>query len=191
MRGVADRASLTRACLVAAAEAEARLGLPPGLLVAVSMTESAAHPFAVGTPSRAHYPESRAAAVRLARAAGPGASGGCFQINIAAHAGRDPAWVFDPWASALFAGRLLAGHAAASAQDWGAAVARYAGAGQGTAAARRQRCRIAASLAGLGHVAPPGLGTEGCGRAELNAWRTKAITLAARANGPETVAAAP
>lgn len=186
-----DRAGQARACLVAAAEAEARLGLPPGLLAAVAVTESAAHPFAIGAPGRAHYPADRAAALRLARAAGPGASGGCFQVNIGVHARRDPAWVFDPWASALFAGRMLARHAAATGQDWGGAVSRYAGVAPGSAAARRQRCRVAASLAGLGHAPPRGLGPEGCGLAEFRTSRAKAVLLAARASGPEALAALP
>lgn len=187
----ADRAGMKRACLVAAAEAEARLGLPPGVLAALAVIESAAHPFAIGSASRSHYAASQEEAVRVARAAGPGAAGGCFQINIGVHARRDPSWVFDPWASALFAGRMLARHAAATGHDWGAAVARYAGAGHGSDAARRQRCRVAASLAGLGHAPPRGLGTEGCGQAELRTTRGKAMMLAARASGPEALAALP
>jgi len=187
----ADRAGMTRACLVAAAEAEARLGLPPGVLAALAVIESAAHPFAIGSASRSHYAANREEALRAARSAGPGAAGGCFQINIGVHARRDPSWVFDPWASALFAGRMLARHAAATGNDWGAAVARYAGAGQGSDAGRRQRCRVAASLAGLGHAPPRGLGTEGCGLADLRSTRGKAVALAARASGPEAVAALP
>jgi hypothetical protein len=184
----ADRAGMARACLAAAAEAEARLGLPPGVLAALAVVESAAHPFAIGSASRSRYAASREEAVRIARSAGPGAAGGCFQINIGVHARRDPAWVFDPWASALFAGRMLARHAGATAQDWGAAVARYAGAGPGSDAARRQRCRVAAGLAGLGHPPPRGLGTEGCRPADVGVAREKAVTLAARAIGPEAVA---
>ncbi|WP_158639334.1 transglycosylase SLT domain-containing protein, partial [Elioraea rosea] len=160
-----------RACLAAAGEAEARLGLPTGLLAAVTMTESAAHPFAIGTPARSVYAETRDEAVRIARQSPAGASGGCFQINIGVHARRNPAWVFDPWRSALFAGQLLARHSAERGEDWGHAVARYAGARPGTAAARQHRCRIAASLAGLGHPQPRGLSTEGCRPGEARVAR--------------------
>lgn len=189
------RAGLAHACLAAAAEAEALLGLPRGLLAAVALAESAAHPFAIGSASRSRYAANREEALRLARAAGPGASGGCFQINIGVHARRDLAWVFDPWASALFAGRMLARQAAAGpragAPDWGVAVARYSGAAAGSEAARRQRCRVAAGLAGLGHPPPRGLGTQGCRPGELAAARAKAVTVAARALGPEAIASLP
>lgn len=193
-----DRWGQARACLVAAAEAEARLDLPRGLLAALALTESAAHPFAVGTPGRSHYAASAAEATRLAARAGEGASAGCFQINVGVHARRDPSWVFDPWQSALFAGQKLARLAATASgdrgsgeQDWGTAVARYAGARPGTEAASLQRCRVAASLAGLGHMPPPGLGTAGCRAGELRVAQAKARTISARANGPEAVAALP
>jgi hypothetical protein len=190
-----DRNALARACLVAAAEAEARVGLPPGLLAAVAVTESAAHPFAIGAADRSAYPTTRDAAERLARTAGPGAAGGCFQINMDVHAPRDPSWVFDPWASALFAARKLAGHAeatgGATGMDWGAALARYAGARTGTEAARLYRCRVAASLAGIGREPPPGLGTGLCRGGEARAAMAKARTLFTRANGPTALAALP
>lgn len=186
-----DGDALARACLVAAAEAEARIGLPPGLLVAVAVTESAAHPFAIGSADRATYPATREAAERLARTAGPGTAGGCFQINMAVHAPRDPSWVFDPWASALFAARKLAGHVEATGGDWGAALARYAGARTGTEAARLYRCRVAASLAGIGREPPPGLGTALCRGGEARAAMAKARTLHARVNGPAALAAIP
>jgi hypothetical protein len=186
-----DRATLARACLVAAAEAEARLGLPSGLLAAVALTESAAHPFAIGTATRAAYPATRAEAERLARTAPPGAAGGCFQINISVHAADDPSWVFDPWASALFAGRKLAGHHDATEGDWPAALARYLGAAPGTEAARLYQCRVAASLAGLGRPQPPGLGTLSCRGGEARTAQAKATTLLAKAQGPTALAALP
>jgi hypothetical protein len=186
-----DRATLARACLVAAAEAEARLGLPAGVLAAVALTESAAHPFAIGTTTQSHYPASRQAAERLVRTAGAGASGGCFQINVAVHAPRNLSWVFDPWASALFAGRKLTGHLAATEGNWGAALARYLGARPGTEAARLYQCRVAASLAGIGHPPPPGLGTAACRGGEARTAHAKARTLLATANGPAALAALP
>ncbi|WP_291299356.1 hypothetical protein [Elioraea sp.] len=186
-----DRGGQARACLVAAAEAEVRLGLPRGLLAALALTESAAHPFAVGTPQRSHYASSREEAMRIAARAGEGASAGCFQINVGVHAPEDPAWVLDPWQAALFAGRKLARLASAGDQDWGAAVIRYAGARPGTEAASLQRCRVAGSLAGIGQVPPPGLGTAGCRAGELRVAQAKARTISARANGPEAVAALP
>lgn len=186
-----DRNALARACLVAAAEAEARIGLPPGLLAAVAVTESAAHPFAIGSADRATYPITQATAERLARTARPGTAGGCFQINIAVHAPGDPSWVFDPWASALFAARKLAGHVEATGGDWGMALARYAGAQTGTEAARLYRCRVAASLAGIGREPPPGLGTGLCRAGEARAAMAKARTLLARANGPAALAEMP
>jgi hypothetical protein len=186
-----DRGTLARACLVAAAEAEARLGLPAGLLAALAVTESAAHPFAIGTARRADYPATQAEAERLARAGGEGASAGCFQINVGVHARETIAWVFDPWASALFAGRKLAAHAEAMEGDWAAALARYAGARPGTEAARLHQCRVAASLAGLGQAPPPGLGTGHCRGGEARTAAAKARTLLARANGPAALAALP
>ncbi len=177
-----------RACLSAAGEAEAQLGLPSGLLAAITLIESAAHPYAIGTPERSTYASSREEAVRLARQAPAGASGGCFQINIGVHAKRNPAWVFDPWQSALFAGRMLARHSAERGGDWGHAVARYAGARPGTAAARQHRCRVAASLSGLGHAQPRGLNTEGCRPGEARTARDKAEVIAQAAFGPEALA---
>ncbi len=186
-----DRATLARACLVAAAEAEARLGLPAGILAALSLTESSAHPFAIGTATRSHYPTSHAEAERLARAAGPGAAGGCFQISIGVHAARDVSWVFDPWASALFAGRKLGRHLKATGGDWAGALARYAGTRPETEAARLYLCRVSASLAGMGHAPPPGIGTDHCRAGEARTAQAKARTLLARANGPAALAALP
>jgi hypothetical protein len=188
----ADRGGQARACLVAAAEAEARLGLPRGLLAALVLTESAAHPFAVGTAQRSHYAASREEAMRIAARAGEGASAGCFQINVGVHARGDASWVFDPWQAALFAGRKLAGAAVANGDtDWGLAVIRYAGARPETEAATLQRCRVAGSLAGLGHMPPEGLGTAGCRPGELRVAQAKARSISARAGGPEAVAALP
>lgn len=186
-----DRGTLARACLVAAAEAEARLGLPAGLLAALALTESAAHPFAIGTATAAHYPATRAEAERLARTTRATAAGGCFQINIGVHAAADPSWVFDPWRSALFAGRKLAAHLAATEGDWGAALARYAGAAPGTEAARLHHCRVAASLAGIGRPMPPGLATASCRGGEARTAQAKARTLLAQARGPTALAAVP
>lgn len=186
-----DRGALARACLVAATEAEARLGLPEGILAALALTESAAHPFAIGTPRAAHYPPSRGAAERLARTAGQDAAGGCFQINLSVHAAEDMGWVFDPWASALFAGRKLVGHLEATGGDWGAALARYAGARPGTEAARLHHCRVAASQAALGRLPPPGLSTAPCRGGEARTATAKAVTITARAGGPTALAAAP
>lgn len=189
----ADPGGQARACLVAAAEAEVQLGLPRGILAALALTESAAHPFAVGTPQRSHYATSREEAARVARRAGDGASAGCFQINVGVHAPDDLAWVFDPWQAALFAGRKLARLAATDSggQDWALAVIRYAGARPGTEAATLQRCRVAGSLAGIGQVPPQGLVTAGCRPGELRVAQAKARTIAARASGPEAVAALP
>lgn len=187
----ADRPTLARACLVAAAEAEVVIGLPSGVLAALAVTESSAHPFAVGTPRMAQYAASAREAQRLARAAGRDAAGGCFQINIAVHAPDNSAWVFDPWASALFAGRKLAGHLAATEGDWAAALARYVGARPGTEAARLHHCRVAASLAGLGRPQPPGLGTLSCRGGEARTAQAKARTLLTKARGPSAVAALP
>jgi hypothetical protein len=182
----ADRATQARACLAAAAAAEAALGLPRGLLEAVSLIESSAHPFAIGTPERAHYPSSAADAARLARNAGAGASGGCFQINLAVHAPRDTAWVFDPWASALFAGRLLA--RLGSDGHWGEAIALYAGARPDSEPGRMQRCRVAATLAGLGKPAPFGLDMGACRIGEARTAQGKARSIAALAGRPITIA---
>jgi hypothetical protein len=186
-----DRASLARACLVAAAEAEARLGLPPGILAALSLTESAAHPFAIGTAARSHYPTTHAEAVRIARAAGAGAAAGCFQISIGVHAARDVSWLFDPWASALFAGRKLVRHLEATGGDWAGALARYAGARPESETTRLYLCRVSASLAGMGHAPPPGVGTDSCRAGEARTALAKARTLLARANGPTALAAIP
>ncbi|HYZ35029.1 MAG TPA: hypothetical protein VE684_22460, partial [Crenalkalicoccus sp.] len=58
-------ASPRAACLVAARRAEAVHGLPPGLLVAIALSESGLHANALSIGGRAAFPEDRAEARRL------------------------------------------------------------------------------------------------------------------------------
>lgn len=135
------------ACLLAVRAAEARHGLPPGLLVAVALAESGLHANALNIGGRAHYPARAEEARRLLAAAPPEASlmVGCLQVNARVHAG-STAWALDPARAADWAARYLLRHHAEYG-DWVAALSRW----NGGTPAQRQRlvCRVAAILAEL------------------------------------------
>lgn len=124
------------ACLRAAREAERLHRLPDGLMVAIALSESGLHAHALNIGGRSHFPAGFDQAVRLLRAAPPGASvmAGCIQVNARVHA-RGSDWPLD----------------AARATDWAAAVLRqgYAETGSWTGALRRWH---GGSAAGSGRV---------------------------------------
>lgn len=138
-------ASPRAACLAAVRQAEARHGLPPGLLVAVALAESGLHANALNIGGVSHYPARVEEARRLLAAAPEDAPlmVGCVQVNARVHAG-SAAWTLDPPRAADWAARYLLRHHAEFG-DWVAAVARW----NGGTATQRQRlvCRVAAILA--------------------------------------------
>ncbi|MCS6932441.1 MAG: transglycosylase SLT domain-containing protein [Acetobacteraceae bacterium] len=138
-------ASPRAACLAAVRDAEARHGLPQGLLVAVALAESGLHANAVNIGGVAHYP-ARAEDARRLLAAAPGEASlmvGCVQVNARVHP-RSAEWALDPSRAADWAARYLLRHHAEFG-DWVAAVSRW----NGGTAQQRQRlvCRVAAILA--------------------------------------------
>jgi hypothetical protein len=140
-------ASPRAACLAAVRAAEARHGLPPGLLLAIALAESGLHAHALNIGGIAHYPSRAEDARRLLAEAPPAASlmVGCVQVNARVHAGSAD-WALDPPRAADWAARYLLRHRADHG-DWVAAVSRW----NGGSAAQRQRlvCRVAAILAEL------------------------------------------
>jgi hypothetical protein len=114
------------ACLEAAREAERKHGLPEGLLVGIALNESGLHAHALSIGGRAHYPESRAEAVRLLRASGGRAMAGCVQVNAGVHARGGQDWPLDPWRATDWAAGYLRQHYETYG-DWGLAVVRWHG----------------------------------------------------------------
>jgi Transglycosylase SLT domain. len=174
-----DRGDLAARCIGAARAAEAIADLPDGLLVAVAVVESALHPYAVGSDRDALYARSTAhakAAARTFASAARSVSGGCFQVNIGAHARDGAAWVFDPVESAMFAARLLVTLHARHG-GWAAALAAYNGAAPGSSAGHAYACRVRAALAEIAPASLPAIRLGSCPAAPTRAIRAKAATL--------------
>lgn len=187
----ADRGALAARCVAAAHTAEAIVGLPDGLLIAVAVVESALHPYAVGSERDSRYPDTPAKAVQAARTLAPGArsvSGGCFQVNIGVHARNSPAWVFDPAQSAMFAARLLASlhdrHG-----DWSAALAAYHGAPPRSGIGRAYACRVRAALAEAAPASVSAIRPGSCATGTAQAMRAKAATLLTMAGATDELLA--
>ncbi len=161
------------ACLNGARRAEAAHGLPEGLLVALSLSESGLHPHALNIRGRAHFPDDPVTArAMLARAPGT-VFAGCMQIHARAHA-RGSDWPLDADRATDWAGALLA-RGYAETGSWSGAIARFHGGS--TAGTRRVICRVRAKL----EVASPGsplLRDLGCGRpADVRVVRSGATML--------------
>ncbi|MFN6956190.1 MAG: transglycosylase SLT domain-containing protein [Acetobacteraceae bacterium] len=173
-------ASPRAACLAAVRDAEARHGLPQGLLVAVALAESGLHAHALNIGGIAHYPARAEEARRLLADAPPEASVmvGCLQVNARVHA-RSLDWALDPPRAADWAARYLLRHRAEFG-DWVAAVARW----NGGTTLQRQRlvCRVAAILA---EIAPETDAMRGatCPPAELARAARDGRALMDRAEG--------
>lgn len=132
------------ACLAAARRAEAIHGIPPGLMVAIALSESGLHAHALNIGGRAHFPEQAATARALLARAPAGASvmAGCVQVNARVHA-RGSDWPLDPRRSADWgAGMLRRFHI--DTGDWTTALMRWHGGSP--AGSRRVVCRVRAKL---------------------------------------------
>jgi len=131
-------------CLQAARAAEARHGLPHGLLVAIALAESGLHAYALNIGGRSYFAQDAATAKRLIASAPARASimAGCVQVNARVHA-QHADWPLDARRATDWAARLLRGFYADNA-DWAEAIRRWNGAG-GTSA-NGLVCRVRAKL---------------------------------------------
>lgn len=133
------------ACLQAAHEAERAHALPSGLLVALALSESGLHAYALNIAGRAHYPADRATARRLmtqARAEGQPVMAGCVQVNWRVHVPSGADWPLDPRRSADWAARRLRA-TYDSTGSWAEALRRWNGGG---AASQHLVCRVRGKL---------------------------------------------
>ncbi len=142
-------------CSTAIAAAEARHGLPPGLLGAIARTESGrpiasfgdvrAWPWSIDADGQGLFFDSKDAAVAWARqglARGVKLMDvGCMQVNLQMHpeAFRSIEDAFDPQANAEFAARYLRQLQAEAGGDWNVAVGLYHSHTPELAAAYRDR----------------------------------------------------
>lgn len=123
---ISDDVAPRAACLEAAREAERRHNLPDGLLVGIALNESGLHAHALNIRGRAYYPETRAEARRLLRAAGGRAMAGCVQVNASVHARGGQDWPLDPYEATDWAASYLRQHYETYG-DWAMAVVRWHG----------------------------------------------------------------
>lgn len=161
------------ACLAAARRAEQVHGLPQGLMVAIALSESGLHAYALNIGGRAHFPEDGATArALLARAGGRSVMAGCVQVNAGVHA-RGSDWPLDAERAADWAGGLLRRWYRETG-SWTTALARWHGGSP--ASTRRVLCRVRAKL----EVTAPGsdvLGDAGCSGTEIARVRRSGATL--------------
>ncbi len=169
-----NQASPRAACLAAARRAEQVHGLPPGLLVAIALSESGLHAHALSIGGRAHYPQDLSTARHLMAQAGAGRSvmAGCVQVNAQVHA-RGSDWPLDPVRSTDWAGGILRRWYMETG-TWDEALRRWHG---GSAASTlRVMCRVRAKL----EITAPGselLRTSGCRDAETRQARRNGLAL--------------
>jgi len=178
VRGGSPRA----ACLDAARRAEAVHGLPAGLLVAVALSESGLHAYALNISGRAVYPDNEAKARSLLRAASPrhAVMAGCVQVNANVHA-RGSDWPLDPVRSADWAGGMLRRWFLETG-SWVEALRRWHGGSP--ASTRHALCQVRAKL----EVTAPGsdlLADVGCGGTEFVRARRSGAALLEVAEAPE------
>lgn len=120
-----------------------RRGIPAGILLAITLTETAMggrpQAYAVRVGGQSHYGASEAGALDLARQPDGGlersANIGCMQLQIASHARAfdPPEKIADPALNMRHGAALLV-RAAGRERDWGRAIASHRG---GDAAGRR------------------------------------------------------
>lgn len=135
---------------------EKELGLPVGLLHAITLAETSRNgtpqPNAIQRDGESHYPASRKAAEALLRKPDGSlveeAHVGCMQLSLRSHArGFDrPESMLDPERNVRRAARLLQGHRKASA-GWREALGRYNGGPPAQRAA--YACRVRGYLKAL------------------------------------------
>lgn len=166
-------------CLEAARSAEVRHGLPEGLLVALALSESGLHAYALNVDGRAHFPADLGTARRLL-AGGRSVMAGCLQVNVNAHA-RGQDWPLDPWRAADWAADHLRGFHDRTG-DWARALRRWHG---GTpASSQRVVCRVRGKLA----AAAPGsrlFEGQGCGAGEVARVGRDGLALLELAEAPD------
>jgi soluble lytic murein transglycosylase-like protein len=153
----AQQADPWTACARAIAAAEARSGIPDGLLLAIARVESgranprggtAPWPFALNAGGAGIFPESAAeaeATVQALRAAGRrSVDVGCMQVNLVHHpeAFPDLATAFDPPANVAYAVRFLR-ELRGRTGSWAEAVAQYHSMEPGRGLAYHTRVRVA------------------------------------------------
>ena len=132
------------ACLVAARHAEQVHGLPPGLLVAVAMSESGLHAHAIKLGRNSYHPRdlerAREILAHAPRRSSPMV--GCVQVNARVHA-RGSDWPLDPLRSTDWAGGMLRRWHQETG-DWVEALRRWHGGSARTEHA--VLCRVRAKL---------------------------------------------
>lgn len=134
--GLGARGAAAEPCTIAAVGEEVRLGMPAGLLVAISIVETGARgrpaAFAVNIDGRSYMASSERAALAIARPEGHGfienAAVGCMQLLVASHLRHfNPAErILDPASNVRRAAQYLA-QAKARYGNWTSAVGRYHG----------------------------------------------------------------
>ncbi|MGG5886914.1 hypothetical protein ACLF3G_07205 [Falsiroseomonas sp. HC035] len=162
------------ACARAIAAAEARSGIPDGLLLAIARVESgrarpgggtAPWPFALNAGGEGLFPESAAEAVETVqalRAAGRRSIDvGCMQVNLVYHpeAFLDLATAFDPQVNVAYAVRFLR-ELRGRTGSWAEAVAQYHSMEPGRGLAYHTKVRVARGAAlparTVAGLCPPG-----------------------------------
>ena len=155
-------ASTALSCDIAAAKAESDWNLPAGILSAVGTVESgragpagtAPWPWTINAAGRGTYHETKEEAVAtvltIMERGFPYIDVGCFQVDIAYHAGvfRSLDEAFDPERNAQAAARILLTQRMNSA-DWGTAIARYHSATPALGSAYLERVRRVLPMAKL------------------------------------------
>jgi hypothetical protein len=170
------------ACLVGARQAERVHDLPPGLLVAIALSESGLHAHALNIGGRAFFPDSRDAARALLATAPAHAPvmAGCVQVNARVHA-RGSDWPLDAGQATDWAGAMLQRWYAETGR-WPAVLARWHGGSP--AGTRRVICRVRAAL----EVTAPGssvLAEEHCAGTRAERERRNGAALLSVAEAPQ------
>jgi len=163
------QAARAESCTEAVLEAEAANGVPPGLLLAMSLVESGhggePHAYAMNVGGRTVYASSpRDGERRVVDARGrlrTQAFVGCLQLSVRYHRRHfaSVAAMLDPWENAAYGAAYLRSHHEAFG-DWGLAVERYQG---GTPRQRiAYRCRIWRALERLDPVSAQAIASPRC-----------------------------
>ena len=176
------------ACLAAARRAEQIHELPPGLLVAVAMSESSLNALAIKVGSHSYHPHdierAREILAHAPRRSSPMV--GCVQVNARVHAkGSD--WPLDPFRSTDWAGGMLRRWHQETG-DWVEALRRWHGGSARTEHA--VLCRVRAKL----EVANPDndvLRDYACAESEVAKVRRQGRGILEVAEYPEPAAAEP
>lgn len=156
-------------CTDAVIEAETVHGIPPGLLLAMSLVESGQagepHAYAMNVAGRTVVAaDPRDGERRVVDGRGrlrAEAFVGCLQLSVRYHRRHfaSVAGMLDPWENASYGAAYLRNHYE-TLGDWGAAVERYQGGG---AAARvAYRCKVHAALERLDPVSAQQIASRRC-----------------------------